>query len=205
MIFNKVRFTKILAILFLVIGAQFSFIKELKYKSGDLIFLSNPIHPDKLLQAITKTKFSHVGIVVKEKGKLSVYYAGATVKSLSIPAFLALSVNGKFEVMRYKDTLLLSGLNEAFIFESKKLLGSPYDFKYSWLDKEIYNTELVWKIYKRAANIELCANRPLASLSINDTLIAKKIKREIGDTISPYTKIVSATDLYNSEFLVKVK
>jgi len=196
---------KIVAFVFLIIGTQFTFLKEIKYQTGDIIFLSNANAPDKLLQSITKSKISHLGLVIKEKGKTSVFFAGNTVKRVSLPEFLALSSNGKYEVFRFKDSLMISGLNELMLEESKKLLGSVYDFKYSWLDKEIYNSELIWKVFKRASNIELCALKPLSSIEIKDSLIIKKIKVIYGDTIPPVIKIVSPNDLHDSEYLMKIK
>ncbi|MEI6020731.1 MAG: YiiX/YebB-like N1pC/P60 family cysteine hydrolase, partial [Bacteroidota bacterium] len=120
----KNNLIKLTALLVLLIATQFTFIKEIKYISGDLIFISNPNVPDKLLQAITKSKFSHVGIVIKEKGKAMVYYTSSVVKKVPVPEFLALSVNGKYEVMRMKDTIILSGLNSFFVDEAKKLMVS---------------------------------------------------------------------------------
>ncbi len=196
---------KIVAFVFLIIGTQFTFLKEIKYQTGDIIFLSNTNAPDKLLQSITKSKYSHLGLVVKEKGKTSVFFAGSAVKKVSLPEFLALSSNGKYEVLRFKDSLMISGLNELILEESKKLVGSVYDYKYSWLDKEIYNTELIWKVFKRASNIELCALKPLSSIDIKDSLIIKKIKGIYGYTIPPTIKIVSPTDLHDSEYLIKIK
>lgn len=195
----------LLLIIIILFGFQFTFVKEIKYRTGDVIFLSNSNAPDKLLNNITKSKFSHLGIVVKEKGKLGVYYAGSTVKKVSIPEFLALSANGKFEVLRYKDTLMISNANESFVIEAKKLLGFNYDNKYSWMDQEIYNAELVWKIYKRAMNIELCNVKLLSSISVNDSVSRKKIISLHGDSIPPTIKIVSPNDIYTSEFLIKIK
>lgn len=201
----KNNLIKLTALLVLLIATQFTFIKEIKYISGDLIFISNPNVPDKLLQAITKSKFSHVGIVIKEKGKAMVYYTSSVVKKVPVPEFLALSVNGKYEVMRMKDTIILSGLNSFFVDEAKKLLGNVYDTKFSWLDKEMYSTELVWKIYKRAAQIELCEAKLFEKIEINDTIVKRKIKIQMGDSIASFTKIVSPTDLYNSNYLFKIK
>ncbi|MEI6020491.1 MAG: YiiX/YebB-like N1pC/P60 family cysteine hydrolase, partial [Bacteroidota bacterium] len=84
-------------------------------------------------------------------------------------------------------------------------LGNVYDTKFSWLDKEMYSTELVWKIYKRAAQIELCEAKLFEKIEINDTIVKRKIKIQMGDSIAAFTKIVSPTDLYNSSYLFKIK
>ena len=196
---------KLSSLLALLLLTQFTFIKEIKYINGDLIFISNPNVPDKLLQSITKTKFSHVGIVIRERGKAMVYYTTSIVKKVTVPEFIALSVNGKYDVMRMKDTIMIAGLNNFFVDEAKKLLGRPYDNKFSWLDMEIYNTELVWKIFKRATQIELCEAKLFDKIEINDTIVRKKIKLQLGDSIAAFTKIVSPTDLYNSPYLTKIK
>lgn len=201
----KHKLKKLSWLLVLVMACQFTFIKDIKFISGDLIFISNPNVPDKLMQAITKTKFSHVGIVVKEKGRPMVYYTANVVKKVTVPEFLALSVNGKYEVMRIKDTIMIAGLNNFFVEEAKKLLGNAYDTKFSWLDKEMYNTELVWKIYKRATQIELCEAKLFDKIEINDTIVKRKIKLQMGDSIPAFTKLVSPNDLYNSTYLTKIK
>ncbi len=201
----KRTFIKVLIVFCLLMSNSFTVNKAIKYKCGDIIFLSNGNVPDKLLQSLTKSKYSHIGLVIKEKGSLQVCYAGNKVKKVSLPEFLLLAGNGKYEVMRFKDTLLISSLCNLMNEESNKLVGNVYDFKYSWLDKEIYNSELIWKIYKRAANTELCAKTSLKTMNIADTLVRRKIKTIFGDTIPETSKIVSPTDLYNSEFLSRVK
>jgi uncharacterized protein YycO len=39
--------------------------------------------------------------------------------------------------------------------EGEKLRGKKYDIYFGWDDQRIYCSELVWKIYKRGANIEI--------------------------------------------------
>lgn len=201
----KRTFIKVLIVFCLLISNSFTVNKVIKYKCGDLIFLSNSNVPDKLLQSLTQSKYSHIGLVLKEKGNLQVCYVGNKVKKVSLTEFLLLAGNGKYEVMRFKDTLLISSLCNVMNEECNKLIGNVYDSKYSWLDKEIYNTELIWKIYKRAANTELCAKTSLKTMNITDTLVKRKIKSIFGDTIPDIAQIVSPTDLYNSEFLSRVK
>ncbi|MBI3234570.1 MAG: hypothetical protein HYZ42_11110, partial [Bacteroidetes bacterium] len=154
-----------------------------KFHAGDIIFISNPAGQGKAIQLATKSKFTHVGIVLPdEKGKLMVYHAVEPVKRNTISEFLAYSVDGKYDLMRLKDTIILrhDGIPK-LVAEAKKLMGRHYDKAFSWSDMEMYCSEFVWKLYKRAHYIELCPLKTLGSFDLTSPIVQKNIKERYGD------------------------
>lgn len=65
--------------------------------------------------------------------------------------------NGKFVVKRLKNAEEV--LNEKALLKMKDIgnqfTGKDYDINFEWSDNKIYCSELIWKIYKRGAGLEI--------------------------------------------------
>lgn len=186
----------------------FSFLpaKAPKFKAGDVLFISNPAGQGKAIQLATKSKYTHVGVVLPDaKGRLIVYHAVEPVKKNTIAEFLAYSADGKYEHMRLRDTnIVANGAIQTLVAEADKLLGRPYDKAFSWTDMQIYCSEFVWKIYKRAYSIELGSLRTLESFDLTSPIVKAQLKARYGDNVPLDEKVISPADVHDSEWLVKV-
>lgn len=180
--------------------------KKVKFRAGDVLFISNPAGQGLAIQLATKSKYTHVGIVLPDaNGKLVVYHAVEPVKKSGIAEFIAYSADGKYEHMRFRDTMLLSRETTAqLVTEANKLLGKHYDMAFSWSDNEIYCSEFVWKIYRRTFNLELCPLKKLGDFDLNPPAVQKAVKERYGDNIPLDEKVVSPGDLYNSSWFEKM-
>lgn len=179
---------------------------KVKFREGDILFISNPIGQGQAIQLATKSKYTHVGIILPDsKGKLMVYHAVEPVKKSTIAEFLALSANGKYEQMRFFDTNMVNRESiGVLVTEANKLIGKPYDKAFSWSDMEMYCSEFVWKLYKRAYQIELCPTKKLSEFDLSSPIVKKALKDRYGDNVPLEEKVVSPGDLHDSQMLVKV-
>lgn len=177
-----------------------------KLKEGDIIFQTSNSGQSKAIQLATGSKFSHCGIIVKIDNELQVVEAVQPVKVTKLAEWIKRGNNSYYEVKRMRGQNTLSIDQHAKLkIEYTKLLGLNYDIYFGWSDKEMYCSELVWKIYKRAFGREICALHELKEYNLDNATVQKILKERYGNSI-PYTeKMVSPADIYNSALLQSVK
>lgn len=173
--------------------------KAQQYKAGDIIFISNPRGQGLAIQLATKSKYTHVGIILKdENGKLIVYHAVEPVRKNTIEEFINMSADGTCEVMRLRDTLLLNEkAPEKLRAEANKLLGKHYDIYFGWSDSEIYCSEFVWKVYNRALGLEPGPLKPLGSFDLSSPAVKQKLTERYGNKIPLDEKMISPGDMHD--------
>lgn len=175
------------------------------FKAGDIIFISNASGQGKAIQLATRSRYTHVGIILNDNGKLMVYHAVEPVKKNTIGEFIAYSADGRYELMRLKDhTPLTEKTLAAMLAEAKGMLGKHYDLAFAWDDKELYCSEYVWKIYKRAAGLEIGAPKPLGSFDLSSPAVQQKLQERYGANIPLKENMISPGDMHDSALLIKV-
>lgn len=134
------------------------------YQEGDIIFQSLP-RGDLVnaIEGMTKSEWSHCGLVMRENGQWVVYEALDTVHRTPLSAWIQRGRNnGNFEVYRLKPAVPVDA--EQLRRHLQPFLGKPYDFHYAPDDSEIYCSELVYKVFDRAQNIKIGTWQTLGSL-----------------------------------------
>ncbi|MCC6818359.1 MAG: YiiX family permuted papain-like enzyme [Bacteroidia bacterium] len=171
-------------------------------KEGDIIFQTNISGQGKAIQLATKSKYTHVGILMKQEGSWFVYEAVQPVSKTPLDVFISTGDSGYYAIKRLKgsDTLLnmdkLARMRTYMITQ----LGKDYDPYFNWSDSTLYCSEFVWKCYRKAG-IVLSDLRELKSFSLGSPLVQRTLKERYGNKI-PYTeKVVSPGDIYESEKL----
>lgn len=176
-------------------------------KTGDLVFQEGYSEQSLAIKAATNSRWTHVGIIYSKNGKLVVIEAVQPVKITSLNLFIDRSPRS-FYAMRLKNREQVF-TKEALAKADKYLnetIGKNYDIKFQWSDDLIYCSELVWKLYKEAANIELCEPRKMKSLNLKHAKVAAIIKKRYGsvDALPLEELIVPPSDLANSKLLIEV-
>src|SRR5688572_7446329 len=128
-----------------------------QFENGDIIFQTSRSGQSKAIQLATKSKYSHMGIIYEADGKYFVYEAVQPVKLTNLNDWIKRGENSHYVVKRLKDR------SEILTYENLKKMkdvgdrfkGKSYDIYFEWSDDKIYCSELVWKIYKEALDIEL--------------------------------------------------
>ncbi|WP_166461222.1 YiiX/YebB-like N1pC/P60 family cysteine hydrolase [Flavicella sediminum] len=104
--------------------------------------------------------------------------------------------NGSYTVKRLNnsDSIFTEQNTKIFRKEKQKFIFKPYDDSHCWSDNKIYDSELIWKTYKRALDIELCK---LDASSIS----RKNIDNQENCSNSYY---ISSTAIFDSKKLLTV-
>ena len=82
--------------------------------------------------------------------------------------------------------------------------GKPYDIYFEWSDDKIYCSELVWKIYKQAADIEIGELEQLSYFDITNDIVKAKMKERYGSNIPMGEKVISPAAMFNSYKLITI-
>ena len=114
-----------------------------KYKNGDIILQTSKSSQSKMIQEVTNSKYSHVGIVYIKDGKPYVFEAVQPVKITPLDEFINRGVNSKYTVVRYNREFNEDQMNRMYNYATSQI-GKNYDLKFEWSDKSMYCSELVF-------------------------------------------------------------
>ncbi len=178
------------------------------FKEGDIIFHTSTSSQSKAIQLATDSKYSHVGIIFKdEKDNFIVLEAVQPVKYTPLKKWIARGENNHFALKRLKnaDKTLTKEAIQKMKTTGEKFIGTNYDLYFEWSDERIYCSELVWKIYKEALNIEVGKLEKLSSFDLENDVVKTKMKERYGNTIPLDENVISPAAIFDSDKLVLVE
>jgi hypothetical protein len=169
-------------------------------QDGDIIFQTSRSSQSEAIQLATDSPFSHVGIITIQDGEPMVYEAISTVKATPLADWIRRGEGGKYRLMRLKQPLTqeqVQAMNVVGRLHQRK----RYDLRFDWSDQKMYCSELVWKMYKAGAGIELAGLRPMDSYKLGDPKVRVLIQARWGDDVNWKEPMVAPSDLANSPLL----
>jgi len=177
-----------------------------EFQNGDIIFQTSESQQCEAVKIATNSKFSHCGIIFIENGKTYVYEAVQPVKVTPFEDWITHGKDSKYVVKRLKKSE--KQLTEEQLVAMKKygynMLNKKYDIYFGWSDSEIYCSELVWKIYKNGANIEICQTKELKDFNLDHPIVQSIMKQRYGANVPYHEKVVAPSQLHDSELLETV-
>jgi hypothetical protein len=176
-----------------------------KFKDGDIIFQTSESKQCEAVRIATNSKFSHCGIIYDINGNWFVFEAVQPVKLTPLEDWIQHGRDHKYVVKRLKnETSLTPTVLQKMKDYSQTFDGKEYDAYFEWTDNRIYCSELIWKIYKNAAGIELSKLRELKDFNLSDSRVQKILKERYGNSIPLEEKVVAPSDLEASTLLKTV-
>ncbi|WP_026729391.1 YiiX family permuted papain-like enzyme [Flavobacterium denitrificans] len=177
-----------------------------KIKDADIIFQTSESKQCEAVRIATNSKFSHCGIIYKINGNLFVFEAVQPVKLTPLQDWISHGKDGKYLIKRLKnaETVLTSSALQKMKDYSQQFNGKEYDAYFEWTDTRIYCSELIWKIYKNGAGIELSKLRKLKEFNLEDPRVRKIVQDRYGNEIPLEEKVVAPSDLADSDLLKTV-
>ncbi|MFT4972366.1 MAG: hypothetical protein ACI9JY_001570, partial [Saprospiraceae bacterium] len=147
-----------------------------------------------------------MGIIYREGNDFFVYEAVQPVKITKLNTWINRGENSNYVVKRLKNSdevLNLKGV-EKMKSIGKKYLGKDYDLRFEWSDNKIYCSELVWKIYKEAFNIEIGKLERIRDFDLSDKTVQNKIKERYGNRIPTDELIITPDRMFNAKNLITI-
>lgn len=175
-------------------------------QTGDIIFHSSRSAQSLAIQKATHSQYSHMGMVYLNEGQAFVYEAVGPVKSTALQTWIKRGVGAHYVVKRLRDARILEipARRQALVSFMQTYQGKPYDVYFQWSDESLYCSELVWKIYKGALNIELAELRTFSSFDLSDPVVKAKMRERFADKLPLNEPVISPADLFESSKLMQV-
>jgi hypothetical protein len=175
-------------------------------REGDIIFQTSTSRQSQAIQLATKSRYSHVGIIFREPGGYYVYEAVQPVKKTPLAEWIARGKNKKYVLKRLKDHARI--LTPETLARMKKtgesFMGKDYDPVFEWNDKRLYCSELVWKIYRQGAGVEVGRLQKLGEFDLSDALVKAKLRERFGPHVPLDETVISPAAIFESALLTEV-
>jgi len=175
-------------------------------QNGDLIFHTSTSRQSLAIQIASNSKYSHVGIIYQNGGKDYVLEAVQPVKLTPLNTFINREKDKHYVIKRLKNSdafLTPEGLKKMKDI-GKKFLNKNYDLKFEWSDDKIYRSELVWKIYDRAFDIQIGALQQIKDFDLSDPIVQAKVKERYGNDLPMEEFIITPDRMFQSDKLITI-
>jgi len=175
-------------------------------KEGDVLFQTSRSTQSQAIQLATHSRWSHMGMLVREKKGWMVLEAVQPVKFTPLHEWVERGQGGHvvikrlLEADRRLDAETLVRMRKA----GKRFLGKPYDSTFEWGDQRIYCSELVWKIYKEGAGIELGRLQRLKDFDLSHSAVQKKMRERYGNKVPIEEPVISPKAIFECPLLTTV-
>jgi uncharacterized protein YycO len=173
------------------------------FQNGDIIFQTSKSGQSIAIQIATGSKYSHMGIIYKKGNDFFVYEAVQPVKLTPLNDWINRGENAHYVVKRIKnsETLLTPETLTKMKQIGEKYAGKDYDLYFEWSDSKIYCSELVWKIYKEALELEIGKLEKLGNFNLTDFSVKQKLQERYGESIPTDEIVISPESMFNSDQL----
>jgi hypothetical protein len=125
------------------------------------------------------------------------------VKYTRLKTWLDRGKGGHYVVKRLKTPLPAAAVSRLGQ-EARKYVGKPYDLTFEWSYDKIYCSELVWKLYKEAAGIELAPLAKLSSFDLTQAVVRAKLKERYGSSIPQNEPVIAPSAIFDSAWLTTI-
>ena len=176
-------------------------------REGDIIFHQSRSDQSEAVRIATNSRFSHMAVIFNYKGKFVVFEAVQPVKITQLEQFIRRG-NSHFVIKRLRDydEVMTPDVITVMKEMGKSYMGRDYDIYFRWDDKRIYCSELVWKLYKQSAGIEVGRLQKASELNLDNPVVQRLIRIRYGrnSTIPPDEIVISPQSIYECSRLVTV-
>ena len=173
---------------------------------GDLIFHTSQSSQSRAIQLATHSPYSHCGLLYKANDEWQVFEAVQPVKLTPLARWVARGQGGHFVVKRLHDaaTALTPNALARLHAAGQPMLGHDYDLAFNWSDKQIYCSELIWKVYDRGLHRQLGQLQQLRDFDLSQPTARAKLRERYGDHLPLSEPVISPASIFNSPELVTV-
>lgn len=179
----------------------------LEFRTGDIIFQESQSSQSLAIQAATGSRYSHMGILYEsEDGSFYVYEAVQPVKLTPVTDWIERGTNQHFVVMRLKgaDTLLTASSISRLKSVGERFMNKDYDLYFEWSDERIYCSELVWKMYDEAFDIQIGERQRLREFDLTNPIVKSKLQERYGSEVPLDEWVISPRSMFESSRLTTI-
>lgn len=177
--------------------------KEPTLQAGDIIFQSTNSSQCKAVKLATHSPFSHCGLIYPKGNEWFVYEAVQPVKITPFEEWIGHGEGHHYVVNRLKDRDKILSPEALKKMEEVAIsyVGKNYDLYFEWSDDKIYCSELVWKVYKEGANVEVGNLQKLATFDLSSPIVKAKLAERYGENVPLEEMVISPGGIFESKNL----
>ena len=177
------------------------------FKDGDLVFQESTSRQSDTVRALTRSRWTHMGVVFNEAGGAMVLEAVSPVRRTPVAQWIARGKKREYVVKRLRDAD--SRLTPEIVAKMRALgktwLGRPYDLQFRWDDDSLYCSELAHKLYAHAAGVQLGTIERASDMNLDDERVQRALqKRFARGGFDPAEPVVTPDSIFNDDELVEV-
>ncbi len=151
------------------------------YTEGDIIFIQSQTAQAKALTEATRSVWTHVGIIVKNKANAwAVAEAVGPLKVTPIADFIGRSKNKSYKILRFRHFDQKTMLKSLYITLPK--YNKPYDIYFEFNQDKIYCSELTYLVFKDVTGFDLGRIQKMKEMQLNGPYVQALIKKRFTDT-----------------------
>lgn len=176
-------------------------------RDGDLIFQESTSGQSEMVRALTDSRWTHMGAILKRTTGTVVLEAASPVRTTPLARWIAHGRSERFVVKRLHDAD--DKLSPDVIRKMNNLgatwLGRPYDLRFRWDDETLYCSELAYKLYERAAGIRVGKLQHASEMNLDDELVQRALRKRFANaTFDPSELVVTPDSMFNDDQLIEV-
>jgi hypothetical protein len=177
-------------------------------RDGDIIFQESTSNQSDMVRALTRSRWTHMGVIFKASNQTFVFEAVNPVRKTLLQTWVSRGRERRYAVKRLRRAE--SKLTADTVDRMQKLgatwLGRPYDLRFEWDDKSLYCSEVVFKLFDRGAGIRLGKLERAGDLNLNNPLVQTALKKRFaGGGFDPNETVVTPDSIFNDDQLVDVE
>jgi hypothetical protein len=178
------------------------------YRDGDLIFQRSTSRQSEMVGALTRSRWTHMGVIFVERKGALVLEATSPVQRTRLDDWVARGVDRHYVVKRLRDRDRT--FSPETIREMKALgdrwLGRPYDSKFRWEDDSLYCSELAHKLFDRAVHVRLGRIERARDMNLEDAKVERALaERFKPGEFNPNEPVVTPDSIFRDQQLVTVE
>ena len=181
------------------------------FLNGDIIFHEANSEQSELVRIVTRSNWTHLGVIWNGAEGMVVYEAAAPVKATPLDAWVKRGKGGSFVVKRLAlQDDVKAELDETATTKMKDLvqqwLGLPYDYRFRWDDEQMYCSEFVYKLFERGTGRPVGKLEKAKDMALDDPIVQMIIKSHWGKAAyNPNEPVVTPDSIFRDPRLIEVE
>jgi hypothetical protein len=173
-------------------------------RDGDLIFQESTSAQSDMVRALTRSEWTHMGVIVMTARGPRVFEAAATVRLTPLGHWVKRGREGRFVVKRLRGARVDAETQERLRRVGQSWLGRAYDARFRWDDGRLYCSELAHKLYA-SVGIRLGNLQRASEMNLDDPRVKAALARRFaGARFDPNETVVTPDSIFHDPQLVEV-
>jgi hypothetical protein len=178
-----------------------------RVRDGDLVFQESLSAQSSMVGALTRSPWTHMGVVFIDDGAPMVFEANARVGKAALASWVARGRTRSAVVKRLRnaDDVLTPSALEAMRELSNGWMALPYDAQFLWSDRAMYCSELAYKLFERGAHVAIGRIQHASELELSDDRVQRALRERFRPgEFNPAEAVVTPASMFTDEQVVIV-